>query len=124
MRIDKYIWCVRLMKTRSMATRECNAERVLLNDKVMKSSKEVAKGDEIALKNGPVYKRYEVLDIPKSRVGAKLVSGLIKEVTPWEDLELLESIRKQNEMNRQIGIQGRPTKKSRRDMERFLGDND
>ncbi|NNC84198.1 MAG: RNA-binding S4 domain-containing protein [Flavobacteriales bacterium] len=122
MRIDKYIWCVRLCKTRTAASKECNSEKVKLNDDFVKSSKEVKLGDEIAVKRGPIWKRYEILNIPKSRVGAKLVSELIKETTPWEDLDILERVEMQNKQNRQVGIYGRPTKKTRREMDRFKKD--
>ncbi|NNK80617.1 MAG: RNA-binding S4 domain-containing protein [Flavobacteriales bacterium] len=122
MRIDKYIWCVRLSKTRTQASKECNSEKVKLNNDFIKSSKGVKIGDEIAVKRGPIWKSYEVISIPKSRVGAKLVSELIKETTSWEDLEILERVEMQNKQNKQQGIYGRPTKKVRRDIDRFRRD--
>ena len=123
MRIDKYIWCVRLKKTRSQAAKDVSAEKVKLDGEFVKSSKDVAIGQELALKRGPVWKTYEILDIPKSRVGAKLVPDLIKETTSWEDLELLESIEKENQLNRIQGLRGRPTKKIRRDLDKFRGED-
>jgi len=121
-RIDKYIWCVRLKKTRSLASKEVNADKVKLNGAFVKGSKDVSIGHTIALKHGPVWKTYEILDIPKSRVGAKLVPELIKETTPWADLELLESIEQENRLNRLQGLRGRPTKRDRRDLDQFKGD--
>ena len=119
MRIDKYIWCVRLYKTRTLASKNVAAEKVKLNDEFIKTSKEVKVGDEVALKRGPIWKRYEVQSIPKSRIGAKLVPDHIKETTPWADLEILDRVELENKLSRQHGIFGRPTKKSRREIERF-----
>ena len=120
MRIDKLIWCLRLFKTRSIATKACNDLKVRLNGELTKASKETRCGDEIGLKNGPVWRSYKLLLMPKSRIGAKLVSEHITVTTDWKDLELLEIIAKQNQQNRTQGIVGRPTKKSRRDIDRFL----
>ncbi len=119
MRMDKYIWCVRLCKTRTTASKECASEKVLLNDAFVKGSKDVKVGDEVAMKHGPIWRRYEILSIPKSRVGAKLVVDLIKETTAPSDLEMLRSIELENKQNRQIGIFGRNKKKTRRVMEKF-----
>lgn len=119
MRIDKYIWCVRLSKTRTLANKLVASEKAKLNDDFVKTSKEVKVGDEIAIKKGPIWKRYEILEIPRSRLGAKLVPEHLKETTPWEDLEVLERIELENKLSRQQGIYGRPTKKSRREIERF-----
>jgi ribosome-associated heat shock protein Hsp15 len=95
------------------------SEKVKLNDEFVKTSKEAKVGDEVALKKGPVWKRYEILSIPKSRIGAKLVPEHIKETTPWSDLEILDRVELENKLSRQEGIFGRPTKKSRRDIDRF-----
>lgn len=119
MRIDKYIWCVRLCKTRTLASKIVAAEKVKLNEQFVKTSKEVKIGDEVAIKKGPIWKRYEIQSIPKSRVGAKLVPDHLTETTPWEDLEILDRVELENKMSRQFGIFGRPTKKSRRQIEKF-----
>lgn len=118
-RIDKFIWCARLCKTRTLASKECSSEKVKLNGDFMKTSKEVKVGDEISLKKGPIWRSYEILSIPKSRVGAKLVVELIQETTSQTDLEIMERVEAENKQNRQIGIFGRPTKKTRRVMDRF-----
>lgn len=119
MRIDKYIWCVRLSKTRSIATKKCTGGLVLVNDQNVKPSKAIIEGDEIAIRVNPIWKSYKIIGIPKSRVGAKLVEILIIEVTPKEDLEQLENIEKINRYNKVLGIKGRPTKRDRRDIDRF-----
>jgi len=124
MRIDKLLWCLRLFKTRSLATKSCAEHKVKLNGDEMKASREVGPGDEVNLKHGPVWRSYKVLSIPKSRIGAKLIPEHMKETTSWEDLEMLENIARENRANRLQGLVGRPTKKNRRDMERFLDEGE
>jgi ribosome-associated heat shock protein Hsp15 len=118
MRLDKFLWCVRLFKTRSLATDAMRREQVKLNDRQVKPSVEVKVGDVFALREPPIWRSWEVLSIPASRVGAKLVPELIKEITSFEDLERLEIARLAKADHREPGA-GRPTKKDRRDMERF-----
>lgn len=122
MRIDKYIWAVRLAKTRSTSSKMCNNENVMINDQFIKGSKTIKIGNIFSIKVNPIWRTYKVLDIPKSRVGAKLVQDLIIEVTPQEDLDFLKSIEDHNKMNKSLGIKGRPTKKDRRDINDFLED--
>jgi len=122
MRIDKYIWAVRLAKSRSVSAKLCNSEGVMLNDQFVKGSKEIKIGNTFKIKANPIWRTYKVLDIPKSRVGAKLVPDLIKEITSQEDLDFLKSIDDHNRMNKYLGIKGRPTKKNRRDINEFLDD--
>lgn len=120
MRLDKFLWCVRLCKTRSAAVDECKRGHVQLNDREAKASAEVKVGDHIAMRQAPIWRRFEVMQIPASRVGAKLVPELIKDITPWEDLEKQEMARKVKAAGREPGA-GRPTKRERREMERFRG---
>lgn len=121
MRLDKFLWCIRLCKTRSLATDECRRGHVRLNGQEAKASAEVKPGDQVAVRQAPIWRVFEVKEIPPSRVGAKLVPGLIQDVTSWEDLEKQEIARKVRTASREPGA-GRPTKKDRRDMERFQGD--
>lgn len=121
MRIDKFLWCVRLFKTRSLATDALRREQVQLGGRVVKASAEVKVGDVFALREPPVWRSWEVLAIPASRVGAKLVPGLLAERTAFADLEKLEVARLAKAQHRDAG-EGRPTKRDRRDMERFQGD--
>jgi len=118
MRIDKFLWCVRLCKSRSIATDECANGRVRIGDREVKASAEVKEGDVIAIRQAPIWRSFEVLSIPPSRVGAKLVSGLIADRTSWQDLETQELARKVRAESRDPG-EGRPTKRDRRDMDRF-----
>ena len=119
MLIDKYLWCIRLFKTRSLATAACNEEKVKLNGAFTKASKEISIGDEIELKVPPVWRSYKVIGIPKSRVGAKLLVDLMIETTSEDDLKELELIRILNAENRSAGIVGRPTKRHRRNLDKF-----
>ena len=120
MRIDKYLWCVRLQKTRSKSTRFIEGGNVKINEDVIKkASREIRIDQTFSIRVLPIWRTWKVLDIPKSRVGAKLVSNLIKEVTSEEDLTLLEEVRNQNKENRLKGMLGRPTKKNRRDLDDF-----
>lgn len=118
MRIDKFLWCIRLFKTRSSASDALRREQVQLNGRLVKPSAEVKSGDSFALRTVPVWRSWEVLAIPSSRVGAKLVPGLIAERTSFEDLEKLELARLAQALDRPSG-EGRPTKRDRRDMDRF-----
>lgn len=121
MRIDKFLWCVRLFKTRSLATQALRSEQVKLNERVVKASTEVKVGEVFALREPPVWRSWEIVALPASRVGAKLVPGLIAERTSFEDLEKLELARLVKAQHREVGT-GRPTKRDRRDMDRFQGE--
>lgn len=118
MRIDKFLWCVRLFKTRSLATEALKREQVRLNDRIVKASAEVKAGDRIALREPPIWRSWEILALPASRVGAKLVPDLMAERTSFDDLEKREIARMARSQQRDPGL-GRPTKRDRRDMERF-----
>lgn len=119
MRIDKFIWCVRLAKTRSLGADLCNRNQIKINNYEQKPSKEVASGDIISVRATPIWRVYTVIDLPKSRVGAKLVKDYLKEITPEKDLMQLAELRRLNQQNRLVGLIGRPTKKDRRDLDEF-----
>ena len=118
MRIDKFLWCIRLFKTRSLATDAIKREQVKLADRIVKASAEVKPGDVIALREPPIWRSWMILTIPASRVGAKLVPDLIEERTSFHDLEKLELTRLAKAQHRAPG-EGRPTKRDRRDMDRL-----
>ncbi len=121
MRIDKFLWCVRLFKTRSLATDAIKREQVQVNGRIVKASAEVRPGDTFALREPPIWRSWEILVLPASRVGAKLIPGLIAERTSFDDLERLDIARMARAQQRAPG-EGRPTKRDRRDMERHFGD--
>lgn len=117
MRIDKYIWAIRLYKTRSLASKECVSNKVLINDDLVKASKEVKKGDIVSVRVNPIWRSYKVLDFPKSRVGAKLVPDYVTEITEESDLQTLETTLEVQRQMRFQGFRGRPTKRDRRKLD-------
>lgn len=121
MRIDKFLWSVRIYKTRSIASDEIKKNKVLIGDNVVKNSKEVKIGDTIKVKKNQIEFKIKVLDLPKSRVGAKLVPDYIADRTEQEQYEILKFKRMQQSYYRAKG-EGRPTKKDRRDIHGFMDD--
>lgn len=121
MRIDKFLWCARLFKTRANATEACRRGRVRLNDRDPKPAHEIRAGDMIAVREAPIWRSFIIVSLPTGRVGPKLVHGLIEERTSWEDLRQLDNVRKTKAAAREAGS-GRPTKRDRRHIDRLLGD--
>ncbi|WBV56002.1 S4 domain-containing protein [Chryseobacterium daecheongense] len=119
MRIDKFLWSIRFYKTRTVATEEIKKNRVSIGDTVVKSSKEVKEGDVIKIRKNQIDYKIKVIQIPKSRIGAKLVSLHIKDVTDKEQYELLKMRKMTQDYYRSRG-EGRPTKKDRRDMDGYV----
>ena len=124
MRIDKFLWCVRFYKTRSIAADEIKKNRVSVGNNVVKSSKEVNPGDVIKIRKNQIDYQIKVLQIPKSRLGAKLVPLHIEDRTDKEQYEILKLRKLTQDYYRGKG-EGRPTKKDRRDMDEYVsGDAD
>lgn len=121
MRIDKYLWTVRYFKTRNIATDACKKGHISINNNKVKPSKEVFIGDAIQVRKNQINYQFEVVDIPKNRVGAKLVDLYRKDTTPKEAFETNELLKLAKSHYRKKGI-GRPTKKDRRDIEGYLED--
>lgn len=119
-RIDKWLWAVRLYKTRSMATDACKKGQVAVNGVNMKPSKMVKEGDVVSVRKPPITYTFRVLKAIENRVGAKLVSEMLENITPKEQYDILEMSRISGFANRMRGS-GRPTKKERRDLDEFLG---
>jgi len=119
MRIDKFLWSIRFYKTRSIAAEEIKKNRVSVGTAVVKSSKEVKEGDVIKIRKNQIDYKIKVIQIPKSRIGAKLVPFHIKDVTDKEQYELLKLRRMSQDYYRNKG-EGRPTKKDRRDMDEYV----
>jgi len=115
-RIDKWLWEVRIFKTRNQATTACRAGKVYIAGQMVKPSRELHSGDEITLRQSPIIRTFQVIDFPKSRVGARLVPGYMEEITPEEEFQKLKMIREMNFEYRDRG-EGRPTKQQRRDIE-------
>lgn len=119
MRIDKYLWCVRYYKTRNIATEACKKGHITVNGQTAKPSREVFPTDKITLRRDQIVYKLTVLDVPQSRVGAKLVDIYRKDETPAEAFEHLDLLRQTKEYYRAKGT-GRPTKKDRRDIDGYL----
>mgnify|MGYP003631097639 CR=1 FL=1 len=123
MRVDKYLWCIRYFKTRTVATTAVKKGQVRVNGSVVKPSREVFATDKITVRKNQVNYEIIVLDTPESRLGAKLVDIYRKDVTPKENLEKLELLKYSKDYYRKRGT-GRPTKKDRRDIDDVYDNDD
>ncbi|CAI8153295.1 MAG: S4 domain-containing protein [Flavobacteriaceae bacterium] len=119
MRIDKFLWCLRYFKTRSIASNATKKGQVRVNESIVKPSREVYPTDEITVRINQINYRMTILDLPKSRVGAKLVDQYRQDTTPKSEFEAKELLKLAKEHYRKKG-EGRPTKKDRRDIEGYL----
>ena len=117
--MDKYLWAVRVFKTRSDAADAIRNNRVLVNDAYAKPSREVKQGDVIAVKKQPVTYQYKVLELVSSRQGAKNVPQYCLNITPQEELDKLTIPRETVFVFRERGT-GRPTKKERREIDALM----
>ena len=118
MRIDKYLWCVRVYKTRSMSTDACKNGRVELNEKAAKASQKVKEDDLINVRRGSLHMQFKVKAILKNRVGAKLVEQYLDDLTPQEEYDKECLVKKKASEYRDRGM-GRPTKRERREIDDF-----
>jgi len=121
-RIDKWLWSVRIFKTRTIAAEACKKGRIQINGVQCKPSKTVKEGDTVSVRKAPVTYTFKVLQAIENRVGAKLVPEMMENITPKDQYDLLEMNRIGGFVKRAAGL-GRPTKKDRRDMEDFLSDS-
>jgi ribosome-associated heat shock protein Hsp15 len=119
MRIDKWLWATRVFKTRSLATDQCKLGRVTIKGMNVKPSHNIKVGDVIEVRKPPITYSFKVLKAIQNRVGAKLVSEVLENVTAKEQLELLEMNRISGFVGRARGT-GRPTKKERRELDDFI----
>ncbi len=120
-RVDKWLWAVRVFKTRSIATDACKMNRVSINGQLAKASRSIKVGDVVSVRKPPIEFSFKVLQVLGNRVGAKLVPEYMENVTPREQYEILELQRISGFVDRAKGL-GRPTKKDRRSMEQFMED--
>ncbi|XCF07391.1 RNA-binding S4 domain-containing protein [Tamlana crocina] len=123
MRVDKYLWCIRYYKTRSIATTACKKGHVKVNGDTAKPSREVYPQDRIELRKDQINYQLKVNDIPESRVGAKLVDIFRTDTTPKEQFEARELLKYSKDYYRKKGT-GRPTKKDRRDIDDYTNENE
>ena len=118
-RIDKWLWAVRIFKTRSQATEACRKGHVSINDLPVKASRVVHAGEVVKVRKSPIIRSYEVLNLAGKRMSAKLAVDFVKDVTPQEELEVLEMQKNMRWISRDRGT-GRPTKKDRRELDDFF----
>lgn len=119
-RVDKYLWSVRIYKTRSLATEACKKGRVTISDMPVKPSRSIAEGEVISVKKPPVIYTYKVIEPIQNRVGAKLVPQFMEDITPQEELDKLK-MADDFFYKRERGA-GRPTKKERRILDKLKGE--
>ncbi|MDR1593932.1 MAG: RNA-binding S4 domain-containing protein [Prevotellaceae bacterium] len=119
LRIDKWLWAVRIFKTRTEASEACRKGRVLVNDVQVKPSREVKIGDEITVKRPPVSYVYRVTGLVENRQPAKNVPLYAENITPQEELDMLKVQKGTLFVQRDRGS-GRPTKKERRDIDKVM----
>ena len=117
-RVDKWLWAVRIFKTRSIATDACKKGRVAVGGTVVKPSRMIHVGDIVSVRKPPIEYSFRVIQLLGSRVGAKRVEEFMQNVTPREQYELLELQRVSGFVDRAKGL-GRPTKQDRRDLDQF-----
>jgi ribosome-associated heat shock protein Hsp15 len=117
-RIDKYLWAVRLFKTRSIATDACRAGKVKMNDMPVKPSHEISVGEIYELNIEQMHRTVQVKALLANRVGAKLVENYLTDLTPAEEYERIQMARQYGFEKRDRGT-GRPTKRDRREIEEF-----
>jgi ribosome-associated heat shock protein Hsp15 len=121
-RIDKWLWTVRLYKTRSQAGEACRGGKVKMDGTNVKPSREVKADDIVFVHQAGIMKTVKVLKVQKNRVAAKLVPELMEDLTSPEEYEKLEMLKMLNNEKRDRGA-GRPTKKDRRIISKLKGNN-
>mgnify|MGYP000309909800 CR=1 FL=1 len=117
-RIDKWIWAVRIFKTRTIAAEACKKGRVMINDVVVKPSRTVKVGDTVKVRKPPITYSFRVLALTENRLGAKLVPDYMENITPKSELDMLDIVRIAGFVDRRKGL-GRPTKREGRQLEEF-----
>jgi len=118
-RIDKYLWAIRVFKTRSDAAEACRGGKIKINGLEAKASREVRTGDLLEVRKGPVHYRYQVLGLLEQRVAAKSLAPYVLDITPPEELAKAQKPNETVLVWRERGT-GRPTKKERRDIDRLM----
>ena len=119
MGLDKYLWAIRVFKTRSEATEACRGSRVKVNEQEIKPSRELREGDVITVRKGPIFYTYRVIQQVENRQPAKNVPLYAEDLTPAEEYAKLEQPRETITIYRKKGT-GRPTKKERRQLDDLM----
>lgn len=121
-RVDKYLFAMRLYKTRTIAAEACKKGRITMGGAQLKPSRTFHTGDVFSVRKGPITYTYRIKQLSENRLGAKLVPDYLQDITAPDQLELLELARLAGQTGRDRGT-GRPTKKDRREIETFLSDD-
>ena len=121
-RLDRWLWAVRLFKTRSLATEACRGGKIRVREEKVKPSYSIKVGETVTVQSGPITKTIRVLGLIEKRVGAKLAPDFMEDLTPPEEYELLKMTAAQKVLRRDRGT-GRPTKRDRREIERLFGND-
>ena len=118
-RIDKWLFAVRLFKTRGLATEACKRGKIKLNESQAKAAKSIKLGDIINIRQSPMIRSLEVIGLTERRIGAKLVENFAKDITPKEEWDKFYKS-KSNRTENQNKSQRRPSKKERRLIDQFM----
>jgi ribosome-associated heat shock protein Hsp15 len=122
-RIDKFLWSVRIYKTRSIASEACRRGRIIINNVQVKPSRSVSRDEIITVKKLPVVYTYRIIEPVENRISAKLVGKFIEDLTSEDEKVKLDIKHAGFSSYREKGT-GRPTKKERRNLDRFVDDFD
>ncbi len=117
-RVDKWLWAMRVFKTRTIATEACKKGRVYIGDAIAKPSRTIKVGDIVKVRKPPVTYSFRVLALTQNRLGAKLVPEYMENITPKSELDLLDVVRISGFIDRRKGL-GRPTKREGRELAEF-----
>lgn len=121
-RVDKWLWAMRVFKTRTIATEACKKGRVTICGTPVKPSRTVKQGDVVEVRKPPITYSFRVKDVTQNRLGAKLVENYLENITPKSQYDILEMARISGFVDRRKGL-GRPTKRDQRDLSRFKEDS-
>ena len=119
-RVDKWLWAMRVFKTRTVATEACKKGRVLIGEAVAKPSRTIKVGDVVNVRKPPVTYSFRVKALTQNRLGAKLVPDYLEDITPKSQLDLLDIVKISGFIDRRKGL-GRPTKRDGRELAEFTG---
>ncbi|MBD5299881.1 MAG: RNA-binding S4 domain-containing protein [Duncaniella sp.] len=117
-RVDKWLWAMRVFKTRTIATEACKKGRVFVGNVIAKPSRTIKVGDVVNVRKSPVTYSFKVLALAQNRLGAKLVPEYMENITPKSELDLLEVVKISGFIDRRKGL-GRPTKREGRELAQF-----
>lgn len=118
-RIDKWLWAVRIFKTRSQSTEACRKGHVSIGNLPVKPSRNLHVGEIVKVRKSPVVRSFRVIALAEKRMSAKLIDDFLEDVTPPEELEIQEMQKNMRWITRERGS-GRPTKKDRRELDDFF----